>query len=246
MKIGILGKSGAGKDTLADFLVAEKGFKKIAFAEPLYKVAREYYGMQEKSRELLQDIGNAMRSVRKDVFVNLLIKKISEMQAQGEKNIVVTDIRQKNEFLALKNLGFVFVYVDTLLQNRLNRIAKRDNIEITPEYVKRIEENVAETGCDDLVKENGLISLKICNDYSLESLRLSAIILAENYDLVKTIGEEKGEKIIVVENSSKKTVWKNKLSIVNLYKSKGVVDILEKDNKIPYIRKITTKEIKGE
>jgi hypothetical protein len=41
--VGICGKAGAGKDTLADFLVQNHGFVKVSFADPLKRICREVY-----------------------------------------------------------------------------------------------------------------------------------------------------------------------------------------------------------
>lgn len=176
MRIGILGKSGAGKDTFADYLVEEKNFRRLAFADPLYEIAKKYFGMREKDRGLLQDIGNAMRCVDENVFVNLLTRKVN---SEYEKNIVVTDVRQKNEFEALKKLGFIFIYIDTSLENRLKRIAIRDEIEITEEYVERIENNTAETGCDEIIREGKLIDFIVDNNKDIEALRDRAETITE-------------------------------------------------------------------
>ena len=41
MIIGIVGNKNVGKDTLADYLVKEKGFIKYAFADPLKEGLKE-------------------------------------------------------------------------------------------------------------------------------------------------------------------------------------------------------------
>lgn len=43
MIIGISGIAGSGKDTLADFLVKENSFVKVALADPLKRIAKEVY-----------------------------------------------------------------------------------------------------------------------------------------------------------------------------------------------------------
>lgn len=174
MLLAVLGRSGAGKDTFADYLVEERGFTKMAFAEPLYEMARTYFGMQEKNRFLLQDLGNAMRGINPRVFVDLLKKRVESTQG----NIIVTDVRQKNEFDMLKELGFTFVHINTSIENRAERISKRDNTVVGPEYLDRMENNPAETGCDELLKSADLI--EVDNDGSLKDLRKQAFQIADN------------------------------------------------------------------
>lgn len=43
MIIGICGQAGAGKDTVADFLVENHGFVKIALADPIKRAARDWF-----------------------------------------------------------------------------------------------------------------------------------------------------------------------------------------------------------
>lgn len=174
MLLAVLGRSGAGKDTFADYLVEERGFTKMAFTEPLYEMARTYFGMQEKNRFLLQDLGNAMRGINPRVFVDLLKKRVESTQG----NIIVTDVRQKHEFDMLKELGFTFVHINTSIENCAERISKRDNTVVGPEYLDRMENNPSETGCDELLKSAYLI--EVYNDGSLKYLRKQAFQIADN------------------------------------------------------------------
>lgn len=43
--VGLTGKKGAGKDTFAQFLMDVYGFKRLAFADALYKEVREAFGI---------------------------------------------------------------------------------------------------------------------------------------------------------------------------------------------------------
>jgi hypothetical protein len=43
--IGLLGGKGAGKDTCADYLVQERGYRRIGFADLLYKQAADAFGV---------------------------------------------------------------------------------------------------------------------------------------------------------------------------------------------------------
>lgn len=151
-KIAVLGKCGAGKDTFSDYLVNTYNFKKIYFAEPLYEICEKYFEMKSKNRGLLQNVGNAMRSVNPKVFVNILENKIKELEK--DYDIVVSDVRQLNEFQMLEDNGFTFVFIDTSLNNRVQRIELRDNIKINEEYIERMENNIAETGCNEVLKNN--------------------------------------------------------------------------------------------
>lgn len=143
MKIGILGKGGAGKDTVADIL-REKGFKCVAFSDGLYEICRNFYGMTVKDRALLQDVGAAMRSVDKDVFVNRALSALGD-----ESNQCITDVRAVNEYMALKANGFVFVRVLCPLVERVKRIESRDGIICDSKYIDRLENAPIENYLND-------------------------------------------------------------------------------------------------
>lgn len=57
MLIGIAGQIASGKDTIADYLVTEKGFRRMSFAEPLKDAVSAIFGW---NRELLE--GNTVES----------------------------------------------------------------------------------------------------------------------------------------------------------------------------------------
>lgn len=48
MIIGLCGKAGSGKDTVADFLVRDHGFVKVALADPLKRIARDVFDFSDK------------------------------------------------------------------------------------------------------------------------------------------------------------------------------------------------------
>lgn len=47
MIVGITGHSGAGKDTVADYLVEKYGFVKVALADPLKRICKEVYDFSD-------------------------------------------------------------------------------------------------------------------------------------------------------------------------------------------------------
>lgn len=119
MIIGLAGFAGVGKDTVADFLVEEYGFKKMSFAEPIragllavnpfidvdgYNVslstALEHFSWDElknhseQIRPLLQRFGTEFGRTQlgQDVWVEQARDKI-----KWTENIVFSDVRFMNE-----------------------------------------------------------------------------------------------------------------------------------------------------
>lgn len=127
MIIGLTGYAQSGKDTVANILVENYGYKRVAFAdkireylyetnpmydsivgEPLFvkaKVDRDGWEEAKKSphiRRLLQTSGVAARKVFGENFwVHQAMKDIAE----GHPNIVVTDVRFINEANTLRLNG---------------------------------------------------------------------------------------------------------------------------------------------
>lgn len=48
MIIGLLGRAGAGKDTVADFLVKDHNFVKVALADPLKRICRDVFAFTDE------------------------------------------------------------------------------------------------------------------------------------------------------------------------------------------------------
>lgn len=92
------GKQRAGKDTAADYLKQYYGFRKYCLANAVKVIARTYFGMQEKDRELLIKIGQAMREIDPDVWIKYLWKEVTWQVANGVDRIVIPDVRFPNEY----------------------------------------------------------------------------------------------------------------------------------------------------
>lgn len=129
MIIGISGKSGSGKDTLANILKGaypEMNFQHIAFADKVKVIAGELLSVgssQFENREykeswvedlnisvrgILQAIGDGLRDkIHPDIWLIALQKRINP-----SLNYLVTDCRYKNEAEAIKKMGGIMVYID--------------------------------------------------------------------------------------------------------------------------------------
>ncbi|OLR61631.1 AAA family ATPase [Peptoniphilus porci] len=158
-KIAIMGKAGAGKDLVADYLKIWHGYEKFTFAEDLYEICQDYYNMETKDRALLQDVGVKMREVDSNVFVNRLFNKMKDYESD---KIVVSDVRFINEYNALRDAGFIFLRVEASLETRIKRIQERDHIEVDEEYINRIQNNPIETQCDSLP------AIRVINEETLD------------------------------------------------------------------------------
>ncbi len=112
--LGLVGYAGAGKDTIADYLVATYGFKKYAIAEPIKRLLDKRFGWTPEMwedrewkerkplwggpspRELAQWLGTDVgrETFGQTCWTDLLRKKIL---AQLPARAVITDMRFESE-----------------------------------------------------------------------------------------------------------------------------------------------------
>ena len=124
VKIAFGYKRRVGKDTSCDYLIKKYGGIKLSFAEPLYNILHFAQGIcgfeQTKDRKFLQFIGTEWaRTINKDIWAELLSNKVKNRE-NNDCNIFVSDLRFKNEFKILKDLGFICVKIENKNLNHLD------------------------------------------------------------------------------------------------------------------------------
>lgn len=122
--IGLLGANGAGKTTIADYLVAEHGYRKLSFAEPLrefamlnpaFKAIVNRFGYRAAKdanpevRQYLIDLGEGIRKYDPVYFVKALASQITDMDP--DKPWVIDDVRKQVEVNFLGDMGFRFIHL---------------------------------------------------------------------------------------------------------------------------------------
>lgn len=139
--IGIMGRSGAGKDTSCDFLqviARNAGFKaaKISFADPIKRACSDvycfasdvpkqaFYGTQEQKGELQEGLGNrsgrevmqfigtgGFRAITADIWVDYLKKHAIVLAKYGSDLVIVSDVRFENEAATIWDMGGTIVRI---------------------------------------------------------------------------------------------------------------------------------------
>lgn len=108
-KIIIIGKMASGKTSMAERLCGEFGFQGFSLADKVREIARDLFGMTEKDRTLLQQIGCKMREIRPEVWYEYLhdcihFLEISDFAYDTKADYnphfhaVIDDVRFVNEY----------------------------------------------------------------------------------------------------------------------------------------------------
>lgn len=123
IKVVLSGKMRSGKDTVADYLIKEFGFKRFAFGDELKRYYHELFGNTEgKPREGYQKFGQLMRQFKPDVWVDKCFDNIINYPLD---DIVITDLRQPNEYERCKKEGYIIIKVECDDEIRLNRMNEK-------------------------------------------------------------------------------------------------------------------------
>lgn len=147
IKLALIGNAGSGKDTFAGKITNKYKIKSIALADPIYEIAKDLFQMKNKDRELLINIGETLRKIDENVFINYALRKLEKYEA-----ILITDVRTMREFKALAKERFKFILIQCEPEERYRRIELRDKLELKEEDIKKMESNKTEKEVRDITK----------------------------------------------------------------------------------------------
>jgi hypothetical protein len=140
MNIGIIGRANVGKDTAGEWFVEQRGYRRVAFADPLKGAALRldpivgtdtdvlvgegdrladvvgYWGWERAKevpevRRILQELGASIRAIDEDFWLRAAMKRVVEANDAGVP-VVITDVRYRNEAASLVRSGFHLLHID--------------------------------------------------------------------------------------------------------------------------------------
>lgn len=120
-KIALIGKARSGKSSIARYLVEQHGFTRYAFGDELKRLAHEVFDIDassNKDRGLYQFFGQVCRERDEDVWLRKVFRKI---ERENPDSILVEDVRQPNEYHALKAAGYTLIRVEAPEALRIHR-----------------------------------------------------------------------------------------------------------------------------
>lgn len=128
MLIGLSGKAGSGKDTVAEYLAKQHEFVPLAFADPVKKGLMAMFGIDKRwfadpelketdipeigtsPRILMQTLGTewGRNLIDEDIWVDAVRRKVLALDSY---DVVVTDVRFDNEAALIQELGGTLITV---------------------------------------------------------------------------------------------------------------------------------------
>ncbi|WP_206475217.1 hypothetical protein, partial [Dietzia sp. KRD202] len=126
-----------GKDTAGEWFVNERGYRRVAFADPLkeaalrldpsvqgqmnaplrlsetvrrvgWESAKDIY---PEVRRILQELGSAVRALDENFWLRAALARVQEANETGVP-VVITDVRYPNEAASLARAGFKLLHID--------------------------------------------------------------------------------------------------------------------------------------
>lgn len=151
-KVVIVGGPCVGKDFATKYLVDEYGYVQVRFAEGVYWIAENIFGMKKKDRRLLRFIGQGARFFWKDIWVWLTFRKVKSIIKQQRK-VVISDCRQPNEIERCLKEGFTVILLEADMDIRIQRAIERDGE--YPDTSLWFKES--EIGAQELARKHGVV-----------------------------------------------------------------------------------------
>ena len=155
MKIAIIGKMRSGKSVACDYIKNKLNAEKFEFSDPVKEVSKIIFNDKVKNRENLVKIGQHMRKMDKNIWVNIIERRMNDHL--DTNSIVVSSIRQQNEYDMLKKNGFIFIKIETLKSLRIERCLKNKDVDFEAQINSNLENDLDNFEYDYLIKNNGTL-----------------------------------------------------------------------------------------
>lgn len=163
MILGITGTNGAGKGTVVDYLVKEKGFKHFSASGLIIEEITKR--KMPVNRDMMIAVANDLRTKFGAGFiVEELLRRVEKCQ----KEVIIESIRTLGEVEKLKNIGGILLAVDAEQRLRYERILFRGGNKDKVSFEEFVRQEKGEMESGDPSKQN-LLTCKKAADYLIEN-----------------------------------------------------------------------------
>lgn len=169
--IGITGTLGAGKGTIVDFLVREKGF--LHFSVRAFISEEIIRRGKPVNRDSMVEVANDLRKQNSPSYIT---DCLFEEAVKTGKNSVIESIRTPGEVYSLKNKGkFILLAIDADPKIRYDRISQRKSETDHIDYETFLKNENREMSSDDPNAQNlskciELADFTLLNNGTIEQL----------------------------------------------------------------------------
>jgi len=122
IRVAFCGSMGSGKTYASNLLREKIDARVLSIAKPIKEIVSDM-GKSDRASHIM--VGSLGRELDKNVWVKRLLSRIDAYETSGVNELVVDDVRYENEALALKDRGFILVYLKTPWHVRFQRIRER-------------------------------------------------------------------------------------------------------------------------
>lgn len=164
VKIGIIGSMRSGKDTFAEPLLHSKSMYHLRFADGIREIITSFFpeavSGTGKPREHYQHIGQSLRQLDPDVWVNSLeqdyinILRMLHILEDTTSGIIITDVRQPNEVEWCRRNGFTLVKLVASSDVRRQRIIDCGDKFSEEQFYHETESYVKQVAADYVINSN--------------------------------------------------------------------------------------------
>jgi dephospho-CoA kinase len=183
VKIALTGKMRSGKDLCGNHLYIKYGFDRIAFGDALKKNAHATFPWVSefsKPRALYQAYGQLMRQIDGEVWIKHAEQAVKgaidfRVNTGAEKvGVVITDLRQPNEYAWARNNGYTIIRVTAPDEDRIARARV-----VGDDFNEADLEHETESHIDGFA-----VDAEIVNDGSVDELKAQIDVILRGFEVL--------------------------------------------------------------